>query len=57
LGTITTFNWQIKQRIGLVFLGDLTASWGSALQVIFFLTGLVLVFALAVIGKRFSRRC
>ncbi len=57
LGTITTFNWQIKQRIGLVFLGDLTASWGSVLQVIFFLTGLVLVFALAVIGKRFSRRC
>ncbi len=52
LGTITTFNWQIKQRVGLVFLGDLMASWGAALQVVFFVIGLALVFALAVTGQR-----
>jgi len=52
LGTITTFNWQIKQRVGLVFLGDLVASWGPMLQMVFFVTGIALVIVLAVIGHR-----
>lgn len=52
LGTITTFNWLIKKRVGLVFLGDLMASWGPVLQVVFFVTGLALVLALVVIGWR-----
>lgn len=52
LGTITTFNWQIKQRIGLVFLGDLMASWVSVLQVAVITGVVVMVATLAVFGWR-----
>ena len=51
LGTITTFNWQIKQRVGLIFLGDRVASWGPMLQVVFLVTGIAMVIVLAVIGR------
>lgn len=51
LGTITTFNWQIKQRVGLVFLGDLLAPLGPILQVVMVITGVALVLVLAVTGR------
>lgn len=52
LGTITTFNWQIKQRVGLVFLGDLLASWVAVLQVGIVTGVVVMVVTLAVVGWR-----
>lgn len=52
LGTITTFNWQIKQRVGLVFLGDLMGWWVSVLPVAAITGAVVMVVSLAVFGWR-----
>lgn len=52
LGTITTFNWQIKRRVGLVFLGDHMASWAGVLQVAIITGAIIMVATLALVGWR-----
>lgn len=52
LGTITTFNWLIKQRVGLVFLGDTLGPGGDWLQILMFIGGLAMIGSLILLGKR-----